>query len=58
VLTLFTILVTYLYMERFSEWLGSIGRHPRRSSDIPTDHALVPAGNRSRSAAIRENAAE
>ena len=28
VLTLSTIPVTYLYMERISEWLGRIGRRP------------------------------
>jgi hydrophobe/amphiphile efflux-1 (HAE1) family protein len=41
-LTLFTIPVTYLYMERFSEWLGRIGRRPRRPSDLAPDYALVP----------------
>jgi multidrug efflux pump subunit AcrB len=41
-LTLFTIPVTYVYMERLSEWLSGSGRHP---SAIARDHSLVPAGN-------------
>jgi multidrug efflux pump subunit AcrB len=43
-LTLFTIPVTYLYMERLSEWLSGFGRPRRR----PPEHALVPAGNHPR----------
>ncbi|MGB9648064.1 MAG: efflux RND transporter permease subunit [Stellaceae bacterium] len=43
-LTLFTIPVTYLYMERLSEWLSGFGRPRRR----PSDHALVLAGNHPR----------
>jgi len=41
-LTLYTIPVTYLYMERFSEWVGRVGRR-RRPGTIPHDHAVVPA---------------
>jgi multidrug efflux pump subunit AcrB len=41
-LTLFTIPVTYIYMERLSEWLSGSGRYP---SAIARDHSLVPAGN-------------
>jgi multidrug efflux pump subunit AcrB len=41
-LTLYTIPVTYLYMERFSEWIGRLGRR-RRPGTIPRDHAVVPA---------------
>jgi hydrophobe/amphiphile efflux-1 (HAE1) family protein len=39
-LTLFTIPVTYVYMEKLSGWLG--GR--RAVGVIPRDHAVVPAG--------------
>ena len=44
-LTLYTIPVTYIYMEQFSEWLGSRfgGRRRRGLRGIPRDHALVPA---------------
>jgi AcrB/AcrD/AcrF family len=52
VLTLFTIPVTYLYMERISERLGRIGRRPRRQSG----RTLDPAGNRP--VVINENASE
>jgi hypothetical protein len=41
-LTLHTIPVTYLYMERFSEWIGRLGRRGRPGT-IPHDHAVVPA---------------
>jgi len=48
-LTLFTIPVTYLYMERLRDWVGTIGRRRPRGRDardtIPHDHALVPAGH-------------
>jgi multidrug efflux pump subunit AcrB len=43
-LTLFTIPVTYIYMERFSAWLGHFGRRRKSAEgEIPRDHALVPA---------------
>jgi hydrophobe/amphiphile efflux-1 (HAE1) family protein len=44
-LTLYTIPVTYIYMEQMSEWLGSRlgGRRRRGLRGIPRDHALVPA---------------
>jgi hydrophobe/amphiphile efflux-1 (HAE1) family protein len=45
VLTLFTIPVTYLYMERFSQWLGRIGRYPRRPPDLPRNQLLVPTAD-------------
>jgi multidrug efflux pump subunit AcrB len=48
-LTLFTIPVTYVYMERLSEWLSGTGRS-RRPSPISRDHSLVPAGNHPRPA--------
>jgi hypothetical protein len=58
-LTLFTIPVTYLYMERFSEWLGGFRRRRRgRAADLPSDHALVPAGNYLRPAVVSRQAAE
>src|SRR5437764_15072832 len=44
VLTLFTIPVTYLYIERLSEWLAGFARRPRRPA-VSTEQALVPAGN-------------
>jgi hydrophobe/amphiphile efflux-1 (HAE1) family protein len=46
-LTLFTIPVTYVYMERLSELLSGAGR-TRRPSPIARDHALVAAGNHPR----------
>jgi multidrug efflux pump subunit AcrB len=49
-LTLFTIPVTYVYMERLSEWLSGAGR-TRRPSPIARDHALVAAGHYPRPAA-------
>jgi hypothetical protein len=49
-LTLFTIQVTYVYMERLSEWLSGAGR-TRRPSPIARDHALVAAGHYPRPAA-------
>ena len=58
VLTLFTIPVTYLYMEQFSEWLGRIGHHPRRPSDLPPNRTPVPAGNHPLPVVIPKNAAE
>jgi HAE1 family hydrophobic/amphiphilic exporter-1 len=42
-LTLFTIPVTYVYMERLSEWLSGASQS-RRPSPIARDHALVAAG--------------
>ncbi|MBV9014130.1 MAG: efflux RND transporter permease subunit, partial [Alphaproteobacteria bacterium] len=42
VLTLYTIPVTYIYMERFSEWLSRFGRK-RRPGEIPHDHSVVVA---------------
>jgi hydrophobe/amphiphile efflux-1 (HAE1) family protein len=58
VLTLFTIPVTYLYMERLSEWLAGSGRRPRRPADLPPDHALVPAGNHPLPVVTHKEAAE
>ena len=49
VLTLFTIPVTYVYMEWLSEWLSGTGRS-RRLSPISRDHSLVPAGHHPRPA--------
>jgi len=57
-LTLFTIPVTYVYMERLSEWLARFGRPTRRPPDLAHDHALVPAGNYQRPAVIHHQAAE
>src|SRR5262249_10774836 len=42
VLTLYTIPVTYIYMERFSEGIGHFGRR-RRAGTIPHDHSVVVA---------------
>jgi hydrophobic/amphiphilic exporter-1 (mainly G- bacteria), HAE1 family len=53
-LTLFTIPVTYLYMERLSEWLGRF-THPRRRE---ADHAVVPAGNHPRPVIIHQPAGD
>ena len=41
-LTLYTIPVTYLYMERFSEWIGGFSRK-RRHDTIPRNRAVVVA---------------
>jgi AcrB/AcrD/AcrF family len=67
-LTLFTIPVTCVYMERLSNWLSSPGGRPsraapgigraRRPAALAPDHALVPTGNRPRPAIIRERAAK
>jgi hypothetical protein len=43
-LTLFTIPVTYVYMEHLSEWLSGAGK-TRRPSSIARDHGLVAAGH-------------
>ena len=56
-LTLFTIPVTYLYMEQLSERLAGRGRRQRPPA-IARDHALVPAGNYPRPAAVHHQAAE
>jgi hydrophobe/amphiphile efflux-1 (HAE1) family protein len=56
VLTLYTIPVTYLYMERFSDWLGRIGRRSRRQSDHVPGSTPDPAGNRP--AMVNENASD
>jgi multidrug efflux pump subunit AcrB len=52
VLTLFTIPVTYLYMERLSKWLAGFGHRPRSHAVVSTEHSLVPAGNHPRPAII------
>ena len=57
-LTLYTIPVTYLYMERFSEWLGHFGRRRRGPAGVPHDHALVPANRFPPPARIYHHAAE
>ena len=56
-LTLFTIPVTYVYMERLSEWLSGSERR-RRLSTIGSDHSLVRAGNYPLPAVIHRHAAE
>jgi hypothetical protein len=56
-LTLFTIPVTYVYMERLSNWLSHFVR-PRRPAALAPDHALVPAGNHLRPAVMQHHAAE
>ena len=53
-LTLFTIPVTYLYMERLSEWVGRFSRPRRRHSD----QALVLAGNHPRPVIIHQRAGD
>jgi hypothetical protein len=53
-LTLFTIPVTYLYMERLSEWLSGFARPRPR----PSEHAVVPAGNYPRPVIIHGRAAD
>jgi multidrug efflux pump subunit AcrB len=58
VLTLFTIPVTYLYMERFSEWLRRTGHRPGRPADFAPDHVLVLADNHPRPPAVNENAVQ
>jgi multidrug efflux pump subunit AcrB len=55
-LTLFTIPVTYIYMDRLSDWLG--GRRRQRGRDIAPDHALVPAGAHPPPAVADRRAAE
>ena len=51
-LTLFTIPVTYIYMDRLSDWLA--GRRGRPAG-IAHDHALVPAGKYPRPAVIHHH---
>jgi multidrug efflux pump subunit AcrB len=58
ILTLFTIPVTCVYMERFSEWLAGFGRRRRMPPGLPSDHALVPAGRYPPPARIYKDAAE
>ena len=55
-LTLYTIPVTYLYMERFSDWIRGVGR--RRRDTIPHDHAVVVANRFPPPAPIYRDAAE
>jgi hypothetical protein len=54
-LTLFTIPVSYLYLERLSGWLGR--RRPDRAG-LQGDHALVPANRYPLPAVIYRDAAE
>ena len=56
-LTLFAIPVTYVYMERLSEWLSGSGKR-RCPSVIAPDHALVRAGKHPRPVAIHHQPAE
>jgi AcrB/AcrD/AcrF family len=56
-LTLFTIRVTYLYMERLGRWVAGFGRRSRPRSPA-SDHALVPAGNYPRPVVIHRHAAK
>jgi multidrug efflux pump subunit AcrB len=56
VLTLYTIPVTYLYMERLGNWIG--GRRSKPPSPVPHDHALVPANRYGPPARIYKDAAE
>jgi multidrug efflux pump subunit AcrB len=54
-LTLFTIPVTYVYMERLSEWISGFGRLIRRPPGLAPDHAPVPAGKYPRPAVIHHH---
>jgi len=56
-LTLYTIPVTYLYMDRFSEWISGVSRR-RRPDGIARDHALVPANRFPPPARLYHDAAE
>ncbi len=56
ILTLYTIPVTYLYMERLAEWIGH--RRRRAPDGVPRDHALVPANHFPPPARIYKQAAE
>jgi len=56
-LTLYTIPVTYLYMERFSEWIGGFSRK-RRHDTIPRDRAVVVANRFPPPSRIYPHAAE
>jgi hydrophobe/amphiphile efflux-1 (HAE1) family protein len=60
-LTLFTIPVTYIYMDRLSDWLARLGgrrrRAPQEAGAVP-DRALVPAGRRGPLAIPDRHAAE
>jgi len=56
-LTLYTIPVTYLYMERFSEWIGDFSRK-RRHDTIPRDRAVVVANRFPPPSRIYPHAAE
>jgi hydrophobe/amphiphile efflux-1 (HAE1) family protein len=63
ILTLFTIPVTYIYMDRLSDWLARLGRRRRRGAppqgpDIAPDHAPVPAGHHGPLAIPERHAAE
>ncbi len=57
-LTLFTIPVTYLYMERLSEWLGRIVAQPRRRAGPTSGQALVTAGDHPRPRSTHETTAQ
>ena len=57
-LTLFTIPVTYVYMERLSEWFSGFATPRHRPAVIPSDHALVRASNHPSPAAVYHEAAE
>jgi hydrophobic/amphiphilic exporter-1 (mainly G- bacteria), HAE1 family len=57
-LTLFTIPVTYVYMERLSNWLAGFGRRRGGPAAVAPHHALVPAGNHPRPAVLQHHAAE
>jgi hydrophobe/amphiphile efflux-1 (HAE1) family protein len=56
-LTLFTIPVTYVYMERLSNWFSAFSR-PQHRAALASDHALVPAGNYPPPAVIHHQAAD
>ena len=56
-LTLYTIPVTYLYMERFSDWIRGFSRK-RRHDTIPRDRAVVVANRFPPPSRIYPHAAE
>jgi hydrophobe/amphiphile efflux-1 (HAE1) family protein len=58
-LTLFTIPVTYIYMDRLGDWLARLGRRRRGTPpQVAPDHALVPAGRHRPPAVPGRHAAE
>jgi hydrophobe/amphiphile efflux-1 (HAE1) family protein len=57
-LTLLTIPVTYVYMERLSEWFAGLRHRRRGPAALAPGHSLVPAGHYPRPVVLHDQAAE